>query len=436
MKLKFIFFVLLVGLLIDLSCKKETSCEGCADNKNNKPPISVAGPDQVITLPTDSVSLDGSASGDPDGMISGWLWTKISGPASFNIIKSTDSTTKAKALVTGAYLFELKVTDNGGLFTKDTVQVIVNDPTQPNRSPMANAGPDQAITLPVNTTTLDGNGSTDPDNNITSYTWVKISGPSSFNIANANVVQTQVTNLVQGIYQFELKVTDAGGLSAKDTMQVIVNDLPNNQAPVANAGPDQTITLPLDSTWLDGSGSSPNGWSTSTATYIWTKINGPSQFLLSQATLQQTLLLPGYVPTTAIAKNLIPGTYLFRLQVTNSSGASDADTVQVNVVNDPLNTNTVTFHDLVWEQGDVYGLGLVDIFITTSIRPDLFYGINAYRPVQVYLNLDASASWISVPYYTGNLYTYDEWPLLLWIICYPNNPLLVGRKSSIKIKLL
>jgi hypothetical protein len=434
--IRYIFLIILAGgIVFHSSCKKERLCENCING--NQPPTAIAGPDQVITLPTDSVSLDGRQSSDPDGKISEWLWTKISGPASFTIIKPTDSTTKVKVFVTGTYQFELKVKDNGGLFTKDTVQVIVNDPTQPNRSPIANAGPDQTITLPVNTTTLDGNGSTDPDNNITSYTWVKISGPSSFNIANANVVQTQVTNLVQGIYQFELKVTDAGGLFAKDTMQVIVNDLPNNQAPVANAGPDQKITLPLDSTWLDGSGSSPNGWSVSTTvTYVWTKISGPAQFLLSPATIQQTLQRPGYVPTTAIVKNLIPGTYLFRLQVTNSYGAFDADTVQVIVVDDPLNPNTVTYHDLVWAQGDAYGLGLVDIFLTTSINPSLFYGINAYRPVQVYLNLDSSASWILVPDGGNNIYTYDEFPLLLWIICYPNNPLLVGRKSSIKIKFL
>ena len=46
-------------------------------------PTAIAGPDQVITLPTDSISLDGSASSDPDGTISEWLWTKIEGPASF-----------------------------------------------------------------------------------------------------------------------------------------------------------------------------------------------------------------------------------------------------------------------------------------------------------------------------------------------------------------
>jgi len=432
--LKFTAFVILSWMVVFISCEKEKSCESCRET--NKPPIAIAGPDQVITLPTDSVLLDGWTSSDQDGIISEWLWTKISGPASLNIIKPTDSLTKVKALVVGTYLFELKVTDNGGLSAKDTMRIIVDAVLTTNHPPIANAGADQIISLPTNTVSLYGSGSTDPDNNITSYSWSKISG-SSFSITNANTVQTQVTNLAAGIYEFELKVVDSGGLFSKDTVQVIVNDLPITQPPIANAGPDQTITLPLDSTWLDGSGSSPNGWSVSTAaTYVWTKISGPSQFLLSPATLQQTLQMAGYVPTTAIAKNLIPGTYLFRLQVTNSSGASDADTVQVIVVDDLLNPNTVTFHDLVWEQGDVYGLAEVDIFLTTSIRPDLFYGINAYRPVQVYLNMDSSASWILVPHGGNDIYTYDEVPLLLWIICYPNNTLLVGRKSSIKIKFL
>ena len=77
--IKFVVFILSISLFIFISCKKETSCEGC---KGNKPPIAIAGPDQVITLPTDSVLLDGRSSSDPDGTISVWLWTKISGPAS------------------------------------------------------------------------------------------------------------------------------------------------------------------------------------------------------------------------------------------------------------------------------------------------------------------------------------------------------------------
>ncbi len=98
----FLFFISLAGTAIFLSCKKETSCEGCRGN--NKPPIAIAGPDQVITLPTDSVSLDGRSSSDPDGTISEWLWTKISGPA-FNIIKTDSSKTWVKKLVIGVYKF-------------------------------------------------------------------------------------------------------------------------------------------------------------------------------------------------------------------------------------------------------------------------------------------------------------------------------------------
>ena len=93
-----------------------------------------------------------------------------------------------------------------------------------NNPPVANAGEDQVITLPSNSVNLDGRASTDPDNNIRSYQWTKISGPSSFTIANPSSVQTQVTNLVEGVYQFELKVTDNDGLFAKDTIQINVND--------------------------------------------------------------------------------------------------------------------------------------------------------------------------------------------------------------------
>ncbi|MGI8583749.1 MAG: PKD domain-containing protein [Chitinophagaceae bacterium] len=113
-------------------------------------------------------------------------------------------------------------------------QACKKDPVQPNQitpppppvvnnAPIAKAGDDQTITLPANTVNLDGSKSSDPENNIRDYSWTKISGPASFNLATAKAVQTQVTNLVEGIYQFELKVTDAGGLFSMDTVQVTVN---------------------------------------------------------------------------------------------------------------------------------------------------------------------------------------------------------------------
>jgi hypothetical protein len=70
MKKKFLLLLVssFTGATSFISCKKEKPCE--AYEEGNKSPIAVAGSDQVITLPTDRVLLDGSASRDPDGTIS------------------------------------------------------------------------------------------------------------------------------------------------------------------------------------------------------------------------------------------------------------------------------------------------------------------------------------------------------------------------------
>jgi len=226
-----IFSIALIETIV--SCRKPPNY--------NKPPIAVAGPDQVITLPTDSASLDGSASSDPDGKISDWHWQKISGPASFNILNATSAKAFVKNLDTGVYRFELTVKDNGGLSANDTIQITVTREDPKNRPPVAHAGKDTVITLPSNSVNLDGSASNDPDNNITAYQWTKMEGPSSFNIVNANSVTTQVTNLSEGVYQFELKVTDADGLFSKDTLQITVNAVTmalacdNTNRPIVNA---------------------------------------------------------------------------------------------------------------------------------------------------------------------------------------------------------
>jgi hypothetical protein len=119
--------LVICGLVIFFSCKKKPPCQGCEGN--NKAPIAVAGPDIVITLPTDSITLDGSGSRDPDGTISEWLWKKIEGPNLFDIKNPTASSTKVKDLVGGTYMFELTVTDNGGLMAKDKIIVTVGYPT-------------------------------------------------------------------------------------------------------------------------------------------------------------------------------------------------------------------------------------------------------------------------------------------------------------------
>lgn len=55
------------------------------------------------------------------------------------------------------------------------------------------------------------------------YQWKKISGPAQYTIESPDAAITNISNLVAGIYQFELKVTNAAHLSARDTMTLTVN---------------------------------------------------------------------------------------------------------------------------------------------------------------------------------------------------------------------
>lgn len=88
--------------------------------------------------------------------------------------------------------------------------------------------------MPGSSVTINGSGSSDPENNIISYQWAKISGPSSFSIMNANSIQAQAINLTQGIYQFELTVIDSLGLFDKDTTTVTVTNLYANEIIFSN----------------------------------------------------------------------------------------------------------------------------------------------------------------------------------------------------------
>ena len=55
------------------------------------------------------------------------------------------------------------------------------------------------------------------------YEWRKISGPSQYRIVSPHSAVTDVTDLVEGVYKFELKVTNSLGLSSRDTMKLTVN---------------------------------------------------------------------------------------------------------------------------------------------------------------------------------------------------------------------
>ncbi|PWT74542.1 MAG: hypothetical protein C5B59_11015 [Bacteroidetes bacterium] len=281
----------------------------------NKPPVANAGADVTITLPINSVSLNGSASTDPDGTISTYNWTQNSGPSTATITNAATATATATNLIQGTYVFKLTVTDNGGASATDTIIVKVN--TAANQPPLANAGADQTITLPTNTANLNGSASKDPDGTIAAYNWTQSAGPSTATIGNATAATTSVSGLVQGTYVFRLTVTDNLGATGTDSIIVKVNAAAN-QPPVANAGSDQTITLPVNTGNLNGSASTdPDG---TIASYSWTQSSGPSAATIGNATAASTT-----------ATNLIQGTYVFRLIVTDNLGATGTDSVIIHV---------------------------------------------------------------------------------------------------------
>jgi hypothetical protein len=290
---------------------------------SNLAPTANAGTDQTITLPTNSVNLSGTGT-DSDGSISKYSWTKISGPSTLTVKKPNSAVVTVTNLIAGVYKFELKVTDNKGDVGKDTVQVKVNaannvDTIQKNQNlaPTANAGADQTITLPTNNVNLSGSGA-DSDGSISKYSWTKISGPSAFKISDSSLANTDVSELVEGIYEFELKVTDDKGDVGMDTVEIKVNAvIGGNIAPTANAGPDKTITLPTDSLNLLGSGADSDG---TISAYSWTKISGPSTFSIKNSS-----------SSVVEISNLIEGKYQFELKVTDNKGSVGKDTVMVIV---------------------------------------------------------------------------------------------------------
>lgn len=107
-------------------------------------PVAYAGPNQTITLPTSSVTLDGSGS----ILATTYQWSQISGPNTAVFGSATSATTSATGLQQGTYVFQLSI--NSGV-SSSQVTVTVNPPIPPGTSVFTTqtpvgttAGPDQA----------------------------------------------------------------------------------------------------------------------------------------------------------------------------------------------------------------------------------------------------------------------------------------------------
>ena len=209
------------------------SSDGCIVNvvdaaAVNLPPTARAGADQTIAEGS-TVTLDGSGSADPDDGIAWYSWVQIQGPpVHFSSPDTAGPTfTAPNVSATGAYLvFELTVADHGGLRHSDSCIVTVTDAPTPNQPPAAEAGPDRPAMEGL-TVTLDGSGSSDPDDGVDQYLWTQVAGPS-VTLSDAWAVQPTLVAPAVGeggaVLEFRLEVFDHYGLSDSDQVKINVED--------------------------------------------------------------------------------------------------------------------------------------------------------------------------------------------------------------------
>lgn len=150
-------------------------------------------------------------------------------------------------------------------------------------------------------------------------------------IPGANTQNLIFSNLISGdTGVYSVIVSNSCGTIVSTDANLIVNALP-----VANAGTDQSITLPTSTGNLIGSFSyDTDGVIVS---YLWTRVSGPGTY---------TITNPNAANTTVTG--LGAGTHVFNLLVTDNYGGSGSDTVTINVA------AAVLFFTIGWSSTDPY----------------------------------------------------------------------------------
>ena len=285
-----------------------------AVSTTNSPPIANAGPNQTVA-PGATVILNGSLSSDVDGDPLTYTWTLIARPAgSTAVLQGANSVSPTfVADRPGTYIAQLVVSDGKLNSSPATVWI-----TTQNTPPVANAGANQTVSVGAQVT-LNGSASTDVDGDPLTYQWSLITVPSgsTATLSNPTLVDPVFTADKSGIYVAQLIVSDGKVNSAPATVTITTGTV---QAPVANAGPNQTVKHGTLVT-LSGSGTDPQS---RPLTFQWALITRPagSTAVLSSLTAQN--------PTFTAD---LPGTYVAQLIVNNGTVNSAPATVTITTTN-------------------------------------------------------------------------------------------------------
>ena len=278
---------------------------------NNTVPVAKAGPD-ISAVPT-KITLNGSASFDPDGQALTFSWSQVPAPT-VTLLNAGTPTPSFQTALPGAYTFRLDVSD--GLATSSdlvTVNILNVTPTAtPILSQVVQTG-----TL----VTLRGVQSTDINGDALTYAWSQSAGPAVI-LSSTTVEAPTFTPTLAGAYEFELVAKDtAGNTSPKSKVRITVH-AGANHVPVANAGPDQAVatgTLVTFDARLSVTPSTPAVPPVGLEPlYTWT-----SPFLASPVSTINPLMT--FTPT-------IPGTHTFTLVVRDRVVSLDSFPVTVNLI--------------------------------------------------------------------------------------------------------
>lgn len=193
-----------------------------------------------------------------------------------------------------------------------------------NKKPVAKVPENLTVSASLGKIKVDASESYDPDGQIVSYNWKKISGPSTGILGNLLSSVFEITGLTTaGKYEYELTVTDNKG--ASDAARVSINvteEEAKNKAPKADAGNDISLVLPDNKASLSGKNSSDEDGDIKA--YQWTKSSGPSSY---------TIVSPQEAETDL--KDLEEGTYKFTLEVKDDKGETATDEITVIVRSSP-----------------------------------------------------------------------------------------------------
>ncbi|MBI5526946.1 MAG: hypothetical protein HY897_11480 [Deltaproteobacteria bacterium] len=219
-----------------------------------------------------TITLDGSASVDPDGKALGYSWRQTGGPAA-----ALDGAGAAMAsfvpAAPGVYTFDLTVNDGVNDSPPATAVVSVGGPG--NNPPVAEAGFDQRAAV-LEDVFLHCDWSHDPDGQPIDCAWTQVEGVR-VTLFSPPGGPAKFTPIDPGTCAFELSVSDPDGNAAQDRVTVVVDDPDGNAVPAAAAAVAGARRV-REQVTLSAAGSRDADAGDSLE-YTWTQVGGPRAIL-------------------------------------------------------------------------------------------------------------------------------------------------------------